>query len=49
LAACARLSDLMATPAGRTFWKASGVQVPYMEFDLADNSLSWQTLDAYLA
>jgi hypothetical protein len=49
LAGCLRLSELMATPAGRAFWKAHGVQVPYMEFDLADGSLSWQTLDAYLA
>lgn len=49
LAACARLSDLVAAAAGRVFWRASGVAVPYMEFDLADNSLSWQTLIAYLA
>ena len=49
LSGCVRLSDLMATPAGRAFWKAHGVQVPYMEFDLADGSLSWQILDAYLA
>lgn len=48
MAGCVRLSELMATSAGRAFWKAHGVQVPHIEFDLADDSLSWQTLDAYL-
>jgi hypothetical protein len=49
LAPCTRLSHLMATDAGRKFWLATGVEVPSMVFDLADNSLSWQTLNAFLA
>ena len=48
LAGCTRLSHLMASAPGRAFWRNHGVKVPYMEFDLAANSLSWQTLLNYL-
>ncbi|HEV8069427.1 MAG TPA: hypothetical protein VGP76_16930 [Planctomycetaceae bacterium] len=49
LAGCVRLSDLMATDAGRRFWLASGVEVPSMTLELSDNSMSWLTLTAFLA
>ena len=46
LASCLRLSDLMDTGAGKEFWLKSGVEVETMEFDLANNSLSWKRLIA---
>lgn len=36
--------DLMADDVGRKFWKANGVQLNNMVFDLTPGSLSWQRL-----
>jgi GNAT superfamily N-acetyltransferase len=47
LAGARRLSDLMATRAGRDWWRAHGDTVN-VAFDLAPGSTSRQLLDAYL-
>lgn len=47
LAGAARISDLMATPLGRDWWRAQGVPLE-VEFSLAAGSLSSQIFDAYL-
>jgi hypothetical protein len=39
--------DLMATTAGRDWWKANGTDIR-AEFDLSDGSLSMRTLEKYL-
>ena len=48
LAPAKRLSDLMATEEGTTWWKKHGITTR-MVFDLAPGSLSRQIWDAYLA
>jgi GNAT superfamily N-acetyltransferase len=47
LAGARKLSDLMATQAGRDWWKTHGTTVQ-VAFDLADGSLSRKLLAAYL-
>lgn len=42
-----RVSDLMATPEGREFWKTHGESF-HGTFDLRDNSYSMRTLNEYL-
>jgi hypothetical protein len=48
LAHITRLRDLVDDPVGRRFWRASGVTVPHIEFDLTPGSVSWQRLFAAL-
>lgn len=36
--------DLMTDDVGRTFWKANGVQLNKMVFDLTPGSISWRQL-----
>lgn len=43
-----RISELMATPAGRDWWKLHG-KTTNMEFDVREGSASRQILDAYMA
>lgn len=40
--------DIMATPAGRTWWKIHGVELLDARFDLSPGSRSMQVLEAYL-
>ena len=42
-----RVSELMATPGGREFWKSYGDHIA-LEFDLAEGSQSRKVLDAYV-
>jgi hypothetical protein len=48
LAEHATLLDLTGVAPGRSWWKANGVTVPNMVFDLADDSPSWHRLMAEL-
>lgn len=44
LAQCATVLELLAQPGGQQWWLQNGIQLPHIEFDLAPNSASWQTL-----